>query len=141
MIRIASAIIFACLFHTGLAQANHNEAILAPAPAFTGIYSAVPVAVRVGNPVSLSASITATSGNLSKGIVALEIYNSSNQIAFQKYFTKQNFQTGAVRSYAATWVPIIGGVYTYRVRVLNSNWSKVYLSTTASTITVCGASK
>jgi hypothetical protein len=112
--------------------------VLFKAPAFVGSYSATPTQVVVGNSVTLNATITDRRGSLSNGNVTLEIYNSSNQRIFQKYFTNQSFAAGGSKSYTATWSPTSAGTYTYQVGVFNQSWSTAYLWNVAATITaVC----
>lgn len=59
-------------------------------------------------------------------IVDFEIYNSSNQQIFQKYFENQSFSANQQKSYNVNWTPTTNGNYTFKVGVFNSNWTYNY---------------
>jgi hypothetical protein len=125
---------------TGVNLDGNVSNVLASTPVFAGSYSATPNQARVGQAITLNATITDKSGSLSNGNVTLEVHDSSNQKIFQKYFLNQSFASGEQKSYSAVWTPTLAGTYTYQVGVMDSTWSTDYLWATPSTISISTAS-
>ncbi len=129
---------------TALAAQNGNHLdnnvsnVLVATPAFTGYYSAAPTQANVGQAITLSATLTDVSGNLSNGNVTLVIYDPSHQVIFQKYLLGQYLTSGQQQSYQAVWTPTSPGTYTYSVGVFDSTWTTAYLWDTPATLTVAG---
>lgn len=66
----------------------------------------------------------AISGGASDVVVDLEVYNSSNQKVFQKFFEHENFSAGVARNFAANFsAPGETGNYTLKFGVFNNNWT------------------
>ena len=124
---LISAFALALLLQPGPAHAT---------PVFFGSYSASSNLAKVGQAITLKATITDNSGSLSNGNVTLEVHDSSNNKIFQQYFTGQYFSSGQSKSYTATWVPSLAGTYTYQVGVMDSTWSPTYLWAPAATLSI-----
>jgi hypothetical protein len=76
---------------TGVNLDGNVSNVLASTPHFAGSYSATPTQARVGQAITLNATITDNSGSLSNGNVTLEVYDSSNNKIFREYWLGQNF--------------------------------------------------
>ena len=93
------------------------------------------------SPTNITSKITNTGEAIGNIVVDIEIYNSSNQKIFQKYYDLQGFATGEARSYTTPWTPTTNGTYTVKIGIFNYDWSQKYLwVNNALSITVGGTS-
>lgn len=82
--------------------------------------------ISAGTPSTITVTIEDVSGALTSGIVDIEVYDSSNQRAMQKFVEGQSFTSGTSRSYTAEWTPSVAGTYRVTVGVFSGDWSKNY---------------
>lgn len=86
---------------------------------------------------SIVSNITNNGAYASNIIVDVEVYNSSSQKVFQKFYEGQNFSQGQTQTFTTGWTPGVSGNYTVRIGVFNNNWSQNYLwVNNAASITV-----
>jgi hypothetical protein len=89
--------------------------------------SVIPNPPSSGSNVSITTVVKNQSSLSVPGtIVDFEIYNSSGQQVYQKYFENQNFAANQQKSYNVNWTAGSNGNYTFKVGVFNSNWTHNY---------------
>ena len=96
------------------------------------------VAERVQDVGELRASVRAN--RTASALVDLEVYNSSGQKVFQRYWDGQSFSANATRTFSAGWrIPsnLPRGTYTVKVGVFGAGWSGMHVwNNSAATFTV-----
>jgi hypothetical protein len=72
--------------------------------------------------------------------VDFEIYNSSGQQVFQKYFESQSFSANQQKSFSVNWTAGSNGNYTFKTGIFSGNWStNYYWNDSVTTIPVGGS--
>lgn len=95
----------------------------------SGAYSATSAIsgnLAAGQNILLAVSLKNNGQNASGLIVDNEIYNSSGQQVFQKFYENQNIAAGQTNNYNFAWNAQNPGAYVLKVGVFNSNWSALY---------------
>lgn len=59
-------------------------------------------------------------------LIDFEIYNSSNQKVFQRFFQGENFTAGQSKNYPFAWTPSAAGSYVLKAGVFSSDWSTLH---------------
>lgn len=80
-----------------------------------------------GNTVAINTAIT--SPVTVQAHVSINVYNSSNTLVFQKYFTNQSFTSIGTKNYTSNWSTTSStpaGTYTVKIGVSSINWSTNY---------------
>ncbi|MDB5188325.1 MAG: hypothetical protein JWO50_845 [Candidatus Kaiserbacteria bacterium] len=80
----------------------------------------------VGQDMSLGVTVTDISGNLSNGIVDIEIYDSNNTRVFQKAIENVSIQSSASYTNTVHWTPSQTGQYRIAIGVFAGGWTKNY---------------
>ncbi|MGE5392577.1 MAG: glycoside hydrolase family 113 [Candidatus Saccharibacteria bacterium] len=106
-------------------------------PTITSSASASPNPVSAGSQTTVTAQVTNSGQSVSGANVDVEIYNASNQRAFQQIYANQNFNSGQFQAYNFGWTPQAQGTYTVKIGVFNGSWTQLYnWQDSAATITV-----
>lgn len=96
-------------------------------PSFVTSSSANPNPIVTGQAVDIISNITDNGSAAGNIIVDVEVYNSSGQKIFQKYYDSQNFSQGQSITYHTSWTPSSAGSYAVKIGIFNFNWSQNYL--------------
>ena len=76
----------------------------------------------------------------STALVDIEVYNSTGQKVYQRYWDNRAFSASTTRSFSASWtVPrnLPTGTYTVKIGIFKPGWSGMYLwNNSARTFTV-----
>lgn len=90
--------------------------------------------VMSGNNSSWQMKATASPA-VTNAIVDFEVYNSSGQRVYQKFYTNQSLSSlGDVTNYSLNVTT--SGQYTVKLGIFNSNWQTLYWNNSAATFTV-----
>lgn len=85
-----------------------------------------PAHSNAGEVVSITSIVQNTSGvNVESAVVDFEIYASSGERVYQKFFESQTFTAGEQKSYAVYWSGD-EGTYVFKAGVFSENWSTNY---------------
>jgi hypothetical protein len=79
-----------------------------------------------GSTASITASVSSQAA--STVLVDVEVYDSSGNKVFQRWFDNQSFSAGQTRDYTVTWtVPsqTKPGMYTVKIGVFSSGWGQL----------------
>ncbi len=95
-----------------------------------------PTPTQTASQLNLTGSLTtnsmqvAASGSGSDLIVDLEIYNSSNQRVFQRFYEHQNLP----QNFTTSWTPSTPGTYRLMGGIFNGSWGNLYWNSNIAVI-------
>ncbi|MDO8604304.1 MAG: ice-binding family protein [bacterium] len=96
-------------------------------PSFATSQGASTSTVTVAQAININSIVTNNGSSVGSIIVDVEVYNSSNQKVFQKFYELQNFEQGQTQTYNTSFIPSAVGSYTVKIGIFNYNWSQNYL--------------
>ncbi|MDB5237425.1 MAG: hypothetical protein JWL88_527 [Parcubacteria group bacterium] len=105
-----------------------------PAAAFT-VTGAATAQGTNGQPVNLSASVTAT-GGAAIANVDLEVYDTAGHQVAQNVYSSQSFAAGQSRPYITSWTPTASGTYVLKAGIFDPGWKLVIWNDSVTQVTV-----